>query len=184
MNILNWSSPSFGLFLFQDAKLKISATNFSLEKFDSTGMLLYNDRSLPQRKLAGVNYVNQLSRPWVVARSASGEVKIGEIMKYAIFEAGGKQYRAEEGKTLSVDLLTAKVGEAVTLDKVLMVVDGDAVTVGAPYIKGAKLDATVEEHYRRKKILVFKYKPKIDYRRKAGHRQQYTRLLVQSIVME
>ncbi|MBP7195999.1 MAG: 50S ribosomal protein L21 [Anaerolineaceae bacterium] len=105
-------------------------------------------------------------------------------MKYAIFEAGGKQYRAEEGKTLSVDLLTAKVGEAVTLDKVLMVVDGDAVTVGAPYIKGAKLDATVEEHYRGKKILVFKYKPKIDYRRKAGHRQQYTRLLVQSIVME
>lgn len=105
-------------------------------------------------------------------------------MKYAIIEAGGKQYRAEEGKTITVDHLTANVGDAVTLDKVLMVVDGDVVTVGAPFVKGASLSTTVKEHYKGKKILVFKYKPKIDYRRKAGHRQQYTRLLVQSIVME
>lgn len=105
-------------------------------------------------------------------------------MKYAVIEAGGKQYRAEEGQTITVDLLTAKVGDAVTLDKVLMLVDGDSVTVGTPYIAGASLDATVKEHYKGKKILIFKYKPKIDYRRKAGHRQRYTRLLVQSIVME
>jgi len=105
-------------------------------------------------------------------------------MKYAIIEAGGKQYRAEEGKTLTVDLLTANVGDAVTLDKVLMLVDGDSVTVGTPYITGASLDATVKEHFKGKKILIFKYKPKIDYRRKTGHRQQYTRLLVQSIVTE
>jgi len=146
--------------------------------------VLYNDFSLPRRKLAGVHYVNQLSRPCAVTRSASGKVKIGENMKYAVIEAGGKQYRAEEGQTITVDLLTAKVGDAVTLDKVLMVVDGDSVTVGTPYIAGASLDATVEEHYKGKKILIFKYKPKIDYRRKAGHRQQYTRLLVQSIVTE
>jgi len=105
-------------------------------------------------------------------------------MKYAIIEAGGKQYRAEEGKTLTVDLLSAKVGDAVTLDKVLMLVDGDSVTVGTPYIAGASLGTTVKEHFKGKKILIFKYKPQIDYRRKAGHRQQYTRLLVQSIVME
>lgn len=105
-------------------------------------------------------------------------------MKYAIIEAGGKQYRAEEGKTITVDLLTANVGDEVTLDKVLMLVDGDSVTVGTPYITGASLDAKVKEHFKGKKILIFKYKPKIDYRRKTGHRQQYTRLLVQSIVTE
>ena len=105
-------------------------------------------------------------------------------MKYAIIEAGGKQYRAEEGQAITVDLLTANAGDAVTLDKVLMIVDGESVTVGTPYIKGASLTATVKEHFKGKKILIFKYKPKIDYRRKTGHRQQYTRLLIQSIVME
>lgn len=105
-------------------------------------------------------------------------------MKYAIIEAGGKQYRAEEGQVITVDLLTANAGDTVTLDKVLMLVDGESVTVGTPYIKGASLTTTVKEHFKGKKILIFKYKPKIDYRRKTGHRQQYTRLLVQSIVME
>jgi large subunit ribosomal protein L21 len=105
-------------------------------------------------------------------------------MKYAIIEAGGKQYRAEEGKALTVDLLTANVGDAVTLDKVLMVVDGETVIIGTPYVTGASLTTTVKEHFKGKKILIFKYKPKIDYRRKTGHRQQYTRLLVQSIVTE
>ncbi len=81
-------------------------------------------------------------------------------MKYAIIEAGGKQYRAEEGKTLTVDLLTANVGDEVTLDKVLMLVDGDSVTVGTPYITGASLDATVKEHFKGKKILIFKYNPR------------------------
>jgi len=105
-------------------------------------------------------------------------------MKYAIVEAGGKQYRAEEGKLLTVDLLSAQVGDEVVLDKVLLVVDGESVTVGTPYIKGASLKTTVEDQVKGKKILVFKYKPKIDYRRRAGHRQKYTRLLVDSIVME
>jgi large subunit ribosomal protein L21 len=105
-------------------------------------------------------------------------------MKYAIVEAGGKQYRAEEGKLLTVDLLSAQVGDEVVLDKVLLIVDGESVTVGTPYIKGASLKTTVEDQVKGKKILVFKYKPKIDYRRRAGHRQKYTRLLVDSIVME
>ena len=105
-------------------------------------------------------------------------------MKYAIVEAGGKQYRAEEGKTLTVDLLPAKVGEEVSLGKVLLIVDGDAVSVGTPYVSGASLKTTVAGHVKGEKILVFKYKPKIAYRRRAGHRQQYTRLLVDSILME
>ncbi len=80
-------------------------------------------------------------------------------MKYAIVEAGGKQYRAEEGKVITVDLLSAKIGDEVVLDKVVLLVDGDSVTVGTPYIKGASLKTTVEDQIKGKKILVFKYKP-------------------------
>ena len=105
-------------------------------------------------------------------------------MKYAIVEAGGKQYRAEEGKTITVDLLPAQVGDAVNLDEVLLVVDGDEVKIGTPTIKGACLKTTVVEQIKGEKILVFKYKPKIAYRRHIGHRQKYTRLLVESISME
>ncbi len=105
-------------------------------------------------------------------------------MKYAIVEAGGKQYRAEEGKTITVDLLSANVGEAVKLENVLLVVDGDNINIGSPYIKGASLDTQVVEQIKGEKILVFKYKPKIHYRRRAGHRQKYTRLLVDSIKTE
>ena len=111
-------------------------------------------------------------------------MKIGENMKYAIVEAGGKQYRVEEGKTFLVDLLPASVGEQVILDKVLLFVDGDHVVVGSPYIKGASIKTQVAEQVLGKKIFVFKYKPKIQYRRRAGHRQKYTSLLVDSIVME
>ncbi|MEA4811063.1 MAG: 50S ribosomal protein L21 [Anaerolineaceae bacterium] len=103
-------------------------------------------------------------------------------MKYAIVEAGGKQYRAEEGKTITVDLLPAKSGEKVTLDKVLLLVDGDSVTVGTPTIKGASLvTKVVVEMLKGEKIFIFKYKPKINYRRRAGHRQKYTMLMVESI---
>ena len=105
-------------------------------------------------------------------------------MKYAIVEAGGKQYRAEEGKTIQVDLLPAAVGEEVVLDKVLLLVDGDHVQVGTPYIKGASIKAQVADQIKGKKVLVFKYKPKSQYRRRAGHRQKYTRLLVESVVTE
>ncbi|MFZ3151241.1 MAG: 50S ribosomal protein L21 [Anaerolineaceae bacterium] len=105
-------------------------------------------------------------------------------MKYAIVEAGGKQYRAEEGKTITVDLLPAQIGEKISFESVLLVVNGDQVEVGSPYVKGARLDTQVVDHIKGKKILVFKYKPKIDYRRHTGHRQQYTRLLVDSILME
>ena len=105
-------------------------------------------------------------------------------MKYAIVETGGKQYRAEEGKTLTVDLLPAKVGDSVILKSVLLVVDDDKVVVGSPKVEGACLKTTVVDQIKGKKILVFKYKPKNNYRRHTGHRQKYTQLLVESISME
>ncbi len=105
-------------------------------------------------------------------------------MKYAIVEAGGKQYRAEEGKLVTVDLLAAEIGAEIVLDKVVLIVDGESVTVGTPYIQGASVKTTVDDQIKGKKILVFKYKPRINYRKHTGHRQKYTRLLVDSIVME
>ncbi len=105
-------------------------------------------------------------------------------MKYAIVEAGGKQYRAEEGKLITVDLLPAEIGERIVIDKVVLFVDGDSVTVGTPYIKGASVETTVDDQIKGKKILVFKYKSRINYRKHTGHRQKYTSLLVGSIVME
>ncbi|NLG98103.1 MAG: 50S ribosomal protein L21 [Chloroflexi bacterium] len=105
-------------------------------------------------------------------------------MKYAIVENGGKQYRAVEGSTIEVDRMTLEPGEAVKLDSVLLLVDGDEVSVGAPVVKGAQVKATVLEHIKGPKIVVFKYRPKKRYRVKSGHRQQYTRLQINSIEVE
>jgi large subunit ribosomal protein L21 len=105
-------------------------------------------------------------------------------MKFVIIEQGGKQYRAAEGATIEVDRLPNEVGEVLTLEDVLLSVDGDDVKIGTPLIKGAVVKATVVDHFKGRKILVFKYRPKQRYRVKSGHRQQYTRLLVESIEME
>jgi len=104
-------------------------------------------------------------------------------MKFVIVEQGGKQYRAAEGK-IDVDRLPNEEGEAITLEDVLLSVDGDKVTVGTPLVKGAKVQATILNHFKGRKILVFKYRPKQRYRVKTGHRQQYTRLLIESIETE
>lgn len=101
---------------------------------------------------------------------------------YAVVETGGKQYRVTVGQTIEVEKLPFAVGEKVELDKVLLVADGDEVKVGQPIVKGAKVLATVVEHGKGKKIIVFKYKPKERYRRKKGHRQAYTRLRIEKIV--
>ncbi|MCL2801065.1 MAG: 50S ribosomal protein L21 [Treponema sp.] len=95
---------------------------------------------------------------------------------YALVEFKGKQYKAEKGALLKVDLIDAEPGTAINIDTVLLVSGGDAanVKVGSPYISGAKVSATVESHGKDGKIIVFKYKPKKDYRRKQGHRQQYS----------
>jgi len=92
---------------------------------------------------------------------------------YALVEFKGKQYKAEKGALLKVDLIDAQPGTAIDIDTVILV-SGDTVKVGAPYVSGAKVSATVESHGKDEKIIVFKYKPKKDYRRKQGHRQQYS----------
>jgi large subunit ribosomal protein L21 len=99
---------------------------------------------------------------------------------YAVVEINGKQYRAEKGAVLKVDRFAAEKGSAVSLDKVLLV-SGDSVKVGAPYVSGAAVKATVQEEVKGDKIIVFKYKPKKDYRRTHGHRQLYTLLKVEDI---
>ncbi|NLN69232.1 MAG: 50S ribosomal protein L21 [Chloroflexi bacterium] len=105
-------------------------------------------------------------------------------MKFVIVEQGGKQFRAVEGKTIEVDRLPSEVGETVVLDEVLLSVNDDKVTIGTPLIKGAKVKTKVLDHFKGRKILVFKYRPSQRYRVRSGHRQQYTRLLVESIEME
>jgi len=100
---------------------------------------------------------------------------------YALMEFKGKQYKAEKGAILEVDKIDAEVGQTVDIDSVLLV-SGDQVTVGAPYVQGVKVQAVVEGHKKAKKIIVFKYKPKKDYRRKKGHRQQHSVIKINDIL--
>jgi large subunit ribosomal protein L21 len=99
---------------------------------------------------------------------------------YALIEFLGKQYKAEKGKKIKVGLVDGEPGSAVNIDRVLLV-SGDTVTVGAPYIAGASVNATLESHGRDKKIIVFKYIPKKDYRRKRGHRQDFSIININEI---
>lgn len=99
---------------------------------------------------------------------------------YAIIKTGGKQYKVEPGKFVDVEKLDAEVGAEVTFDA-LMVVDGENVKVGAPVVEGVKVTGKVLKQDKQKKIIVFKYKPKKDYRKKQGHRQPYTRVEIVSI---
>ena len=105
----------------------------------------------------------------------------GRIPIYAIVRSGGKQYRVETDQVLDVDRLEADVGSTVELTEVLLLSDGNAATVGAPTVADAKVVAEVLEHGRDKKITVFKYKNKTRYRRKKGHRQNYTRLAIKQM---
>ena len=105
-------------------------------------------------------------------------------MKFVIVEQGGKQYRVAEGKTVEVDRLSNEVGETISLEDVLLSVNDGKISVGTPLIEGAKVQAKVIDHFKGRKILVFKYRPKQRYRVKSGHRQQYTRLLIESIELE
>jgi large subunit ribosomal protein L21 len=101
---------------------------------------------------------------------------------YAIIETGGKQYRVGPGQTIDVERLDAAEGSTVELDRVLLIADGDQVTVGTPTVDGARVVATSKGSGKGDKVIVFKYKPKVRYRKKTGHRQQYTRLLVDKII--
>jgi large subunit ribosomal protein L21 len=101
---------------------------------------------------------------------------------YVIVRSGSKQYRTEIGHHIDVEKLPHQVGEQIELDQVLLVVDGERASVGQPLVEGALVKATVVEHFKGKKIIVFKYRPKVRYRRKQGHRQTYTRLHIDDIV--
>lgn len=101
---------------------------------------------------------------------------------YAVVESGGRQYKVQVGQTLDVDLLPAAAGETVELGQVLMVGGDEEVSVGQPTVPGAKVLAEVVGEIRGPKIIVFKYKPKVRYRRKLGHRQSYTRVVVKEIL--
>jgi len=101
---------------------------------------------------------------------------------YAIIETGGKQYKVTPGQAIDVERLDVAEGNTVDLDRVLLIVDGDRVTIGTPAIEGAKVVATSQGEGKGKKIIVLKYKPKVRYRKKTGHRQLYTRLTIDKIV--
>lgn len=100
---------------------------------------------------------------------------------YAIIKTGGKQYKVAAGDTIYVEKLEAAEGDAVTFDQVLTVVRDDDVRVGRPLVEGAKVTGKVEAQGKAKKILVFKYKAKSNYRRRQGHRQPFTKVVIESI---
>ena len=99
---------------------------------------------------------------------------------YAIIETGGKQIKVAAGEAVYIEKLNAEAGETVTFDKVLFV-GGEDVKVGAPLVEGATVTGTVEKHGKQKKITVFKYKAKKNNRRKQGHRQPYTKVVIDAI---
>lgn len=100
---------------------------------------------------------------------------------YAIIEACGKQYKVTEGDVVFFEKLDAEEGKKVTFDKVILVSDDKKVQVGNPYVKGIKVEGKVVSHGKGKKILVFKYKAKKNYRRTQGHRQPYTKVEITNI---
>ena len=104
-------------------------------------------------------------------------------MTYAIVEAGGTQIRVEPGRFYDINLLAADPESSYTIDKVLLVNNEDEVTVGRPFIEGATVEGTVMRHRRGKKVIVYKMQPKKKTRKKRGHRQELTRLMINSISM-
>ena len=102
---------------------------------------------------------------------------------YAIIEACGKQYKVAEGDVVFFEKLDAEEGKKVTFDKVILVSNDKKIEVGAPYVKGIKVEGKVVSHGKGKKILVYKYKAKKNYRRTQGHRQPYTKVEITKIKM-
>ena len=100
---------------------------------------------------------------------------------YAIIETGGKQYRVQEGDVITVEKLDVNAGDRVELDKVLVLSDDNGLKVGTPYVEGAKVIAEAVENGKGKKVIIFKYKAKKDYRKKQGHRQPYTMIEIKSL---
>ena len=100
---------------------------------------------------------------------------------YAVIKTGGKQCQVSEGDVIQVDLMKGQPGDTVEIDDVLMLKTDSDVKVGTPVVPGARVSATIVDHVKGKKIIVFKFKRRKDYRRKLGHRQKYTKLRIESI---
>ena len=105
-----------------------------------------------------------------------------DYVMYALVEILGKQYKAEKGVTLKVDKIEKAKGEKIEFNSVLLVSDKDDVRIGAPYVKGAKIQAQIEDHGKDKKIIIYKYKRRKDYHRKKGHRTQFTTIRITDII--
>ena len=125
----------------------------------------------------------QLDKSLTIARIKSWVFFWRRRTIYAIVATGGKQLKVSPGQTVDIELIEGEEGGEVELDKVLFVDDGENLTIGKPTVDGAKVRATIVGHGRQKKIIVFKYKSKTRYRRKKGHRQYYTRLSIDEIVL-
>ncbi|MFM7469379.1 MAG: 50S ribosomal protein L21 [Vampirovibrionales bacterium] len=104
-----------------------------------------------------------------------------KVTKKAVLQLNNKQYEVEEQRYLFVDLLDAEIGTELTVDTIQLLVDGETVKVGQPFVSGASATLKVLGHMKGKKVIVFKYRPKKGYRRKNGHRQQYTKVSVEAI---
>lgn len=100
---------------------------------------------------------------------------------YAIFQSGGKQYEAKPGTVVKVEKLPGEIGDQVVLDEVLLTADGDEVQVGQPMVRDVVIQGRIVEQNRYRKIIVFKHKRRKDYRKKQGHRQHYTAVLIEAI---
>ena len=100
---------------------------------------------------------------------------------YAVIETGGKQYRVQEGDVVTVEKLNVEAGQKIEFDKVLVLAGEGDLKVGTPYVEGAKVTGEVVENGKGKKVIIFKYKAKKDYRKKQGHRQPYTMVKIESL---
>ena len=100
---------------------------------------------------------------------------------YAVVESGGKQYKVEEGMTVEIDKLGGEPGSVIELDRVLMLVDGEKVNIGNPYLKDARVSAEVIGEVKGKKVISFKKKRRKGYKKKIGHRQKYEQILIKKI---
>lgn len=100
---------------------------------------------------------------------------------YAVIETGGKQYKVSEGTVVRIEKIVAEEGASVDFDKVLLVGDGEKITIGAPYVAGGKVTAIVENHGRAKKVTIIKFRRRKHFRKQMGHRQHFTEVKVTSI---
>jgi len=102
-------------------------------------------------------------------------------MSYAIIETGGKQLRVEPGRFYDIELLPVEADETITIDKVLLIQNDGEVHIGQPLVEGASVEGTIMRHFRGRKVIVYKMRPKKKTRKKRGHRQEITRLMINSI---